>query len=82
MDPRDADACAEPETVDAGCHVLDMADDLMAGNPRQHRGRQSSFDFVQLGVTDAAGGDPDEHTTSAGTRSRDLPSRKRRRIRG
>ncbi|HYN10921.1 MAG TPA: hypothetical protein VES67_26295 [Vicinamibacterales bacterium] len=57
-----------------------MPDDLMPEDPRQCRRPEPSFDFVQLGVADAAGGDADQYVSSGGIGTRNFARGQRARV--
>ena len=59
VNPADAHTRAKFKAFGARPQLVHPADDFMAGNDRQARRRRSTFDLVQLGVTDTAGGDAD-----------------------
>jgi hypothetical protein len=72
MDPRDADTRADQSAIDIGRCRFHVADDLMTGNPWQGGRGQSSFDFVQLGVADAASGHADQDVPGGRIGTRDI----------
>ena len=52
---------AEQPLVDPLADLIDPTNDLMPRDDRQERRRGTPLDLIQLGVTDAAGLDPDPH---------------------
>ena len=64
--PRHADFIAHREIGDARPKLHHLARHLVAGNERQSRRRSPvAIDRMQIAVTDAAGGDPDQQVTMA-----------------
>src|SRR5262249_54031691 len=68
-EPRDADAVPRRERDDARAAALHAADDLVPGHDHGPLRRELALDDVQVGATDAARLDADEHL--AGGRLRD-----------
>jgi hypothetical protein len=69
-EPRNADAIADHEALDAVAELGDETDDFMAGNQRKLRGinspasrasRQIAVDDMEIGPADAARQDLDQH---------------------
>ena len=69
MNPSDADALADFEPVRLFAQLGNSPDDFVTENDWQVTGCGAAFDLVQLGVTNAAGGDLDEHLAVIGSRS-------------
>ena len=57
---------AQSEAFDAGPQRVDAADDLVAGNDRQHRVGQVAVHHMQVGAADTAGRHPDTDLAGAG----------------
>ena len=72
MDPTDAYPVTESELADARTGAGDMADHLVPPGRPQARRRRAAFDFVELGVTDAARRNADEDFTRRWFRHRQL----------
>ncbi len=68
MDPADPDPLAEREAARPGTALVHTTDHLVARHHRQPRRGRASFDLVELGVADAAGGDFDPNFARHGLR--------------
>ena len=55
-EPRNANAIADAEMLDVGCHGLRAADNLVAGDDRQSWFGEVAVDNVQVGAANTASG--------------------------
>jgi len=78
--PRHADPIAVTQVRDSVACCLDDSHYLMAGDEWQRGRPQFALNDVQIGVTDAAGGDADAHLPRRGVRHGDLDQGQWRRV--
>ena len=71
-DPADSCATTDRPRRDSGAKRAHAADDLVANDNGEARRRQSAFDFVKLGMADAARADSDEDLAWSGRRIGDF----------
>jgi hypothetical protein len=69
-EPRQPDAVADRESVDADPAGDHASDDFVAGYDRQALRRQFAIDYVQIGTADAAGADTQNHFAGGGRGNR------------
>ena len=78
VEPGDTDPIPLSESCRCCAAALDDAHDLMAGNQRQPGKRKLPLDGMEIGVTEAAGGDSKPHRARPGLGARQISERERR----